>query len=259
MGMVCVVSLDGLVPTACSEFPNIASQTIAQRGMEAVLAHAYPAMVRLDVIIEEPEEGRLQKFPVVGSGIIIRKDGYVLTNHHVAGRAKRIRCRLSTGEELEADWLGSDPLTDIAVLKLRRDPSREAYPRLSTAVFGDSDAVRAGDTVYAVGCPAGLAPSVTCGIVSNPSFIFSDLLFWPFPFELDGEEVGTLVRWIGHDAPIYPGSSGGPLVNERGKSSALDRTGRRYSGESGPSRGRPIDRTRVRASELDRHRTASTH
>jgi serine protease Do len=167
------------------------------------------------VVTAEPQAGRMHKFQAAGSGVIISHEGHVITNHHVAGKARRIVCRLADGDEVSASLVGTDPLADIAVVKLdlagRSDPSRP----VPVARFGDSDALRVGDPVLAMGSPAALSQSVTRGIVSNTRLTFPEF-YWPFTLRLDGEEVGTLVRWIGHDAPITGGNSGGPLVNMRG-------------------------------------------
>lgn len=189
---------------------------LQQQEIEIIMARVYPALVRISVVILSPESGRLQKFSGAGSGVIISKDGYVITNHHVAGKAKRLICRLPDGEEIEAVLVGTDPLADIAVLKLKLDERKNKDKPLATAVFGDSDKVRVGDTIFAMGSPVAVSQSVTKGIVSNTKMIFPEL-FWPFTFELDGENVGTLIRWITHDARIYGGNSGGPLVNRDGE------------------------------------------
>jgi serine protease Do len=143
----------------------------------------------------------------VGSGAIITKDGYVVTNHHVAGHGARIFCTLWNREEIEADLVGTDPLTDISVLKLKPPKPR----KFATASFGDSSKMRVGDPVLAMGSPMALSQSVTLGIVSNTEMMMPRFFGPSARFRLDGEDVGGLVRWIGHDAPIYGGNSGGPL------------------------------------------------
>jgi len=193
------------------------SQAQIQRALEAV----YPAIVRIDAVIEQGEQGRMQKQRVTGSGTIISKDGYVITNHHVAGRATRIVCRLATGEELDAVLVGTDPLTDIAVLKLDLSTRRDPRAPVHYARFGDSDKLKIGDTVFAMGSPAGVSQSVTKGIVSNTAMIAPA----GSVFILDGEPVGLLVRWIGHDAQIYSGNSGGPLVNLAGEIVGVNEVG----------------------------------
>jgi serine protease Do len=171
-----------------------------------------PALVRIHAVNTEYSEGRERRHEGIGSGVIITEEGHVITNHHVAGRAKRIVCTLSTKEELEARLVGSDPLTDICVIKLCPEEER-AFP---VAVFGDSSQLRVGEPVLAMGSPYALSQSVTMGVVSNTEMVMPKL-FWPFKFTLEGEEIGSIVRWIGHDAPIYEGSSGGPLVNLKGE------------------------------------------
>ena len=181
----------------------------------------YPAIVRIAVVSEKGSGGRMMKSRATGSGVIIDESGLVVTNHHVAGKATRISCRLHDGEEVMADLLGADPMTDLAVLRLRiGERSSKALP-LNVAKFGNSDQVRVGDTCFAMGSPAGLSQSVTRGIISNVAMMSPNL----GSFRLDGESVGELVRWLGHDAVIFPGNSGGPLVNERGEIIGINEVG----------------------------------
>ena len=172
----------------------------------------YPAIVRIEVVSEEGSRGRMMKSRSTGSGVIISKDGRVVTNHHVAGKATRITCRLHDGEEVMADLLGADAMTDLAVLRLRMEDRSKKSKALTVATFGDSDQVEVGDVCFAMGSPAGLSQSVTRGIVSNVALISPN----QGSFRLDGENVGELVRWLGHDAIIFPGNSGGPLVDDKG-------------------------------------------
>ena len=172
----------------------------------------YPAIVRIEVVSEEGSRGRMMKSRSTGSGVIISKDGRVVTNHHVAGKATRITCRLHDGEEVMADLLGADAMTDLAVLRLRMEDRSKKSKALTVATFGDSDQVEVGDVCFAMGSPAGLSQSVTRGIVSNVALISPN----QGSFRLDGENVGERVRWLGHDAIIFPGNSGGPLVDDKG-------------------------------------------
>lgn len=181
--------------------------------VDSAIAKVKPALVRIQVVSAEYNEGREVKMQAVGSGAIITKEGHLITNHHVAGHGIRMFCTLSNREEVEAELVGTDPLTDISILKLRPEKPREFTP----ATFGDSSKIRVGDYVLAMGSPMALSQSVTLGIISNTEMIMPRF-FGPFArFKLDGEDIGTLVRWIGHDAPIYGGNSGGPLVNLRGE------------------------------------------
>jgi serine protease Do len=171
------------------------------------------ALVRIRVVSTEFRDGREVKMQAVGSGVIITKDGYLVTNHHVAGHAARMFCTLWNREEIEAELIGTDPLTDISVLKLKPEKPREFAP----ASFGDSSALRVGDSVLAMGSPMALSQSVTLGIISNTEMVLPRFWGEAGRFQLDGEDVGALVRWIGHDAAIYGGNSGGPLCNLRGE------------------------------------------
>jgi serine protease Do len=171
------------------------------------------ALVRIRVVSTEFRDGREVKMQAVGSGVIITKDGYLVTNHHVAGHAARMFCTLWNREEIEAELIGTDPLTDISVLKLKPENPREFSP----ASFGDSSTLRVGDSVLAMGSPMALSQSVTLGIISNTEMVLPRFWGEAGRFQLDGEDVGALVRWIGHDAAIYGGNSGGPLCNLRGE------------------------------------------
>ena len=201
-----------LVPAAASGQTPARAPRPAASGVEPAIRAILPSLVRVSVIFLDQQAGREVKGQVFGSGTIISPDGYVVTNHHVAGRPRRIVCTLSTHEEVPAELVGTDPLSDIAVLRLR--PAR---PRTFPAAhFGDSSLLRRGQSVLAMGSPLALSQSVTLGIVSNPEMIMPGTVGGGGQ-RLDGEDVGTIVRWIGHDAAIYPGNSGGPLVNLAGE------------------------------------------
>ena len=131
----------------------------------------------------------------VGSGFIIDAEGYVVTNHHVVDKADAVTVTLSDGRSLEADIIGSDRRTDLALLKV------EAEDPLPFVAFGDSDEVRVGDWVMAVGNPFGLGGTVTAGIVSARGR------------DLRGD---TLVDFLQTDAPINRGNSGGPAFDQNG-------------------------------------------
>jgi serine protease Do len=182
-------------------------------AMASAIEKVYPALVRIHVVTVSYFEGREFKGEAFGSGVIISSDGYVVTNHHVAGKAKRIKCTLPNKEEIEATLIGTDALADIAVIKLNLAGRPKDRP-LPVAQFGDSDALKVGDRVLAMGSPRALSQSVTMGIVSNLDMTIPRAFG---AFRLDGEEVGSLVKWIGHDAQIHPGNSGGPLVNLDGQ------------------------------------------
>lgn len=182
------------------------------KAIDDAIAAVKPALVRIHVAVSRFERGKEEKMEAAGSGVIISPDGYVVTNHHVAGHAKRLICTLANREEIEADMVGTDPLQDIAVIKLRSNGSHQ-FPY---AKWGDSSKLRVGDSILAMGSPLALSQSVTMGIVSNTEMVMPDI-FNSFGLTLEGEDVGSMVRWIGHDATIRPGNSGGPLVNLSGE------------------------------------------
>ncbi len=188
--------------------------------VEAAVQAVYPALVRIHVVYEEGGAGRMQKGRASGSGTIISAEGHILTNHHVAGRATRITVRLADRQEVRATLVGTDPLADLAVLKIDTKDLRDPAAALPVARFGDSTQLRVGDVVLAMGSPAGVSQSVTQGIVANTEMIAPG-----GAMRLDGESVGELVRWIGHDAVIFPGNSGGPLVNLSGEIIGVNEVG----------------------------------
>ncbi|MFH0938025.1 MAG: trypsin-like peptidase domain-containing protein, partial [Planctomycetota bacterium] len=173
-----------------------------RKKIERAMNKVYPALVQIYVVSVAYYDGRELKFEAAGSGAIISPDGHVITNHHVVGKAKLIRCRLSNRDELDATLVGTDPLADIAVIKLDLSKVRDKKFKMPVAEFGNSDDLKVGTRVLAMGSPIAISQSVTMGIVSNTQMTVPKM-FWPFTFKLDGEEVGTLVKWIAHDAQIY--------------------------------------------------------
>lgn len=133
----------------------------------------------------------------IGSGVIVREDGYILTNNHVVEGADEVRVQLSDGRDLEAEVVGTDPDTDLAVLRIDSDG-------LQAAPLGDSDAISVGDWVLAIGSPFELEQTVTAGIISAKN-------------RVRGIVRGGFEDFLQTDAAINPGNSGGPLVNLRGE------------------------------------------
>jgi serine protease Do len=179
-----------------------------------VLDRVFPTIVRIEAIRLLPFDGHLTKTWTAGSGVIISASGYVLTNCHVTEDVDTFRCYLFDGQHVDARRVGQDPLTDIAVLKLDLTQLKKGTETLPVAVFGDSDKIAPGDTVFALGSPGFLEQSVTEGIVSNTSLVLPERTVGKML--LRGENVGMLVRWILHDASIFGGNSGGPLVDSHG-------------------------------------------
>jgi serine protease Do len=146
---------------------------------------------------------------VVGSGIIISRDGYAVTNYHVAGRAERIICTMQDREQVPATLVGGDPATDLAVIKL--DLS-EYKGKIVAAALGDSESLQVGQTVLAMGSPLALSRSVSMGVISTIDRFFPGDIRLP-----SGEKTGRYNTWLQTDAAINPGNSGGPLVNLKGE------------------------------------------
>ena len=143
-----------------------------------------------------PGQRREMKKTSLGSGVIISSDGYIITNNHVVQDAEEIHVRSSDHEEYLAKIVGRDPKTDVALIKIETDRS------LPYAEFGDSDKLRVGNWVIAIGNPFGFEQTVTAGIVSGK-----------------GRSIGhgPYENFIQTDASINPGNSGGPLFNRAGK------------------------------------------
>src|SRR5215472_11148227 len=163
--MTAAASAQTPAPRPPVSVPSPASSERA--GIDRAIAAVFPSLVRVSVVYLDQAAGREVKGALSGSGTIISADGYVVTNHHVAGRPRRIVCTLSTREEVPADLVGTDPLSDIAVIKLHPEKPR-VFP---AAKFGDSDKLTRGQPVLAMGSPLALSQSVTSGIVSNLEMI----------------------------------------------------------------------------------------
>ncbi len=142
---------------------------------------------------QRPREFKTQS---LGSGFIISKEGYIVTNNHVVENAEEIVVILASGDEYPAKIIGKDKRTDIALIKI------EPKGDLPVAVLGDSDALQVGEWVLAIGNPFGLGHTVTAGIVSAKGRVIGQ---------------GPYDDFIQTDASINPGNSGGPLFNTRGE------------------------------------------
>ena len=142
-----------------------------------------------------PEGGPPRRSSALGSGFVISEDGYIVTNNHVIEQADEILIEFFSGEELPAEVVGTDPNTDLALLKVSADAPLPFVP------WGDSDAARVGDWVMAMGNPLGQGFSVSAGIVSARGRALS----------------GSYDDYIQTDAAINRGNSGGPLFNMNGE------------------------------------------
>jgi len=154
-----------------------------------------------DMIPDQDDEPRMQRIPSSGSGFIFDAEGYIITNNHVVQDASEITVTLSGGEEIEAEIIGTDPETDLALLKIDPVPADHVVP------LGDSDNIRIGDWAIAMGNPLGLDWTLTVGVISakgrsNLNIAGGGPIFQDF---------------IQTDASINFGNSGGPLTNIRGE------------------------------------------
>ncbi len=199
---------------------NVSSSVAQRESFAPIVERVLPAVVNIrttQIIKESPLTGFFDKNDPfyqffkrhfgeipheyqqksLGSGFIISSDGYILTNNHVISRATKIKIKLLyTGEIYDAKVVGSDPKTDIALLKIK------ASCKLPTVVLGNSDNIRIGDWVLAVGNPFGLNGTVTWGIISAKGRVIGQ---------------GPYDHFLQTDAAINPGNSGGPLVNMSGE------------------------------------------
>lgn len=143
------------------------------------------------------QQSPVQVQHALGSGVIVSADGYILINHHVIDGAEEIKVELDNHHIFEAQVVGSDPLSDLAVLKI----DAQNLPILSP---GDSNAVEVGDIVLAIGNPLGLQQTVTAGIISAKG-------------RVTGLSDGSFEDFLQTDAPINQGNSGGALINTNGE------------------------------------------
>ena len=197
----------GLVPT------RVGAQTIdvdeLQRRIFAARDSVAPALVNVQPITDVYSSGERRSSTAIGSGFIFDELGHVVTNYHVAGKAKRLIITLGDRQRVPGTLVGGDPLTDIAVLKVDV-PSDFDLP--DAVALGDSDALQVGQYVMALGSPLALQRSLSFGVVSSKDRYLSDDFKLP-----TGEKTGSFNTWIQTDAAINPGNSGGPLVDLEGR------------------------------------------
>lgn len=168
------------------------SKIVAQRAApNPLLRQFFPDMP--DQVRERKEEG-------MGSGVIVTADGYIITNNHVVEGADELSVLLPDEREFKAKLIGADPKTDVAVIKIEAE-------NLPTVTLADSDKIRVGDVVFAMGNPLGVGQTVTMGIVSAKGRNKLGLL----------ENVQGYEDFIQTDAAINMGNSGGALIDARGR------------------------------------------
>ena len=188
-------------PAGNSASAVVSFREAAQRAAPAVVSIVTSASASANPSQRDPwfryffGDRQAQPQSGVGSGVIVSPEGYILTNNHVIDRMDDIEVMLSDGRKVSAKVIGSDPDTDLAVLKID-------LPKVPSIVFGDSDGLQVGDAVLAIGNPFGVGQTVTSGIVSA----------------LGRNQLGinTFENFIQTDAAINPGNSGGALVDAQG-------------------------------------------
>ena len=213
---------DSRVPVFVARAAN-GEQAPGPTGFAGVLQPALPAVVNISSsrVVKSPNTGanplfnnpffrqffggqmpqqfqapREQREESLGSGVILNKDGYILTNNHVVQGASEIKVYLSDKREFRGKVIGTDPKTDIGVVKIEAQ-------NLPTLTVGDSSKLRVGDYALAIGDPFGVGETATMGIISATG--------------RNGLDIEDIEDFIQTDAPINPGNSGGALINARGE------------------------------------------
>lgn len=209
----------GSIAEAATDNPLLKSESVQyalkfQDAIREIYKEVNPAVIRIETeqtvevnhpffndpmfrrFFQVPEGQQKQKRAGLGSGFVISSDGFAVTNHHVVQKVDKITVKLTNGKEYSAKLIGSDPNSDIALIKI------DGAKNLKTAHLGDSDKIEVGDFALAIGNPFGLQSTLTTGIVSSK-----------------GQDVNSAdgVSRIQTDASINPGNSGGPLLNVRGE------------------------------------------
>jgi S1-C subfamily serine protease len=179
-------------PPLITGLPDIASV------VDQVIASVVSVLVTTE---QRDQFGRTTQGLARGSGVIFDGAGYILTNSHVVEDGVKVEVVMTDGRRLEVEVVGRDPSTDLAVLKLEDD----AVPNIVATKLGDTNAMRIGEWVIAIGNPLGLEGSVTVGVVSAKGRT------------LQLSQTVTLHDLVQTDAVINPGNSGGPLLNLRGE------------------------------------------
>lgn len=183
-------------PVVALQNPQITYVQEPEASAAAVYQAVAPSVVTVFILDEDGEDRpRLGS----GTGIIVDGEGHILTNNHVVSEAERVRVRLLDGSTLFAEVVGTDPSTDLAVIQADFPPGS-----IQIARFGDSEAVKPGDPVFAIGSPYNYSHSITAGIVSGVGRAYPD-------------RDSRLRGLIQSDAEINPGNSGGPLLNANGE------------------------------------------
>jgi serine protease Do len=193
----------GPTAPAAPSVPSEPSLVAADEEFTALVARVLPSVVSINALPPDAVNPRAQllrrmmggEAPSTGSGVVVSESGHIVTNLHVIAGAGAVEVQLGDGRSLPAALVGADPLSDIAILKVQASDLRPLP-------FGNSDTVKVGQTVFAVGNPLGLQETVTKGIISAKGR------------RAQSEAANEFFQT---DTAINPGNSGGPLVNLRGE------------------------------------------
>lgn len=188
---------------AASGAAEPAARAVETWPVAEVASQVEPSVVQVNVEAIQNTPLGTQRGEGVGSGVIYREDGYIITNNHVVEGASEVNVAFADGSVEEGEVVGTDPLTDVAVVKVDRDD-------LPAAEFGESRNLALGELAVAVGSPSGFESTVTSGVISGLNRELSPQL-------TGGQQNPSLVDLIQTDAAISPGSSGGALANRDGE------------------------------------------
>lgn len=193
-GNIALPSFVNLVKQQGSAVVNISTRVGTQRSAAPSIPENHPLYEFFKRFRGMPDAGEVPSGGM-GSGFIVRADGYILTNAHVVDKANAVSVRLTTKREYPARIVGVDPYTDVALLKI----DATGLPTVKT---GDPADIEAGEWVAAIGAPFGFENSVTVGVVSAKGRLLPE---------------GSYVPFIQTDVAVNPGNSGGPLFSTRGE------------------------------------------
>jgi serine protease Do len=199
-----------------AELPQDRIDTDFRQIVQEAKDKVFPTVVYIKCLRENLERGKKMSEEIAGSGVLISKEGEILTNWHVIDKATEIRCLLYSGQSFYAKLVGSDKDTDLALIKL--ELKGDQTPPLPFAALGDSSILKEGNFVMAMGAPWGLARSVSIGIVSCTRRYLPE---------------GEYSLWLQTDASICPGNSGGPLINTSGEVVGINTLGSFFGGDLG--------------------------
>ncbi len=213
-------ALLALLLSLCAFTGAVADQAVPASSDSDRIAAArdrvLPVVVSILTVRQDYRQGEPSLSVSSGSGTVVSAQGHIATNAHVTQNGKSFRVVFANGRELPAKLVGTDTLSDLAVLQVQT-PTPETF---TFAQFATRLDLKPGDTVLAMGAPWGLSNSMSAGVVNNPRRLLVSLFDDEAEYEDslgEDEPTGRYYAWIQHDASIAPGNSGGPLVDLSGR------------------------------------------